>query len=477
MLDPVKVELTLGPKGPQVFYRRKQLVVPHVVIPRVAHSIASYGLPVVDQLQLLGAKVMNGARAIGRARNSMRCLQLLTAHGIAVPKTVMAREAADLKAMVSLVGGVPVLVKLLAGHEKRGVMVCETLGSLEAALEAVLGLGHNLVLQEYVRAKTHDVRVFVVGGKALASVRRKATPGRLSRTLSKAAQLEACELTDAYRTAAEGASKLCELEVCAVDLLDVVQRHGCSTAVVDVSAETAVLCRLAGLRVITLRQSGRRDDAAHRLAHDSADVVWVPQVETLEPGVDAIDRRFCSGAFSRWDGRDDDRDAARRRLGLASGRDVVLVVVGGGGTTFPEDAWRRAGSRPDVEVIVIGLPQRWSTGSVTSWGRVRDPFDFFCAADVVISAAGWATVHDAASLGRPSAVVAEDRPFDEQAVRAAALTAAGLVVTLEHWPEPGDLDAVVRSARSLDPTLWAPHYDGRGAERAAAMIDGVHLGR
>lgn len=263
----------------------------------------------------------------------------------------------------------------------------------------------------------------------------------------------------------------------AVDLLDVVQRHGCSTAVVDVSAETAVLCRLAGLRVITLRQSGRRDDAAHRLAHDSADVVWVPQVETLEPGVDAIDRRFCSGAFSRWDGRDDDRDAARRRLGLASGRDVVLVVVGGGGTTFPEDAWRRAGSRPDVEVIVIGLPQRWSTGSVTSWGRVRDPFDFFCAADVVISAAGWATVHDAASLGRPSAVVAEDRPFDEQAVRAAALTAAGLVVTLEHWPEPGDLDAVVRSARSLDPTLWAPHYDGRGAERAAAMIDGVHLGR
>lgn len=220
VLDPVKVELTLGPKGPGVFYRRKQLVVPHVVIPRVAHSIASYGLPVVDQLQLLGAKVMNGARAIGRARNSMRCLQLLTAHGIAVPKTVMAREAADLKAMVSLVGGVPVLVKLLAGHEKRGVMVCETLGSLEAALEAVLGLGHNLVLQEYVRAKTHDVRVFVVGGKALASVRRRATPGRLTRTLIKGAQLEGCELTDEYRSAAERASKLCELEVCAVDLLD-----------------------------------------------------------------------------------------------------------------------------------------------------------------------------------------------------------------------------------------------------------------
>jgi ribosomal protein S6--L-glutamate ligase len=46
----------------------------------------------------------------------MRCLQLLSAHGIAVPATVMARTAGDLKAMVRLVGGVPVLVKL---HRRR----------------------------------------------------------------------------------------------------------------------------------------------------------------------------------------------------------------------------------------------------------------------------------------------------------------------------------------------------------------------
>ena len=93
----------------------------------------------------------------------MRCLQLLSAHGIAVPATVMARSAGDLKAMVQLVGGVPVLVKLLGGGDERGVMVCETLNSLEAALEAILGLGHNLLVQEYVRKKGRDVRVLVVG--------------------------------------------------------------------------------------------------------------------------------------------------------------------------------------------------------------------------------------------------------------------------------------------------------------------------
>ena len=120
----------------------------------------------------------------------------------------MARHAGDLRSMVDLVGGVPVLVKLLEGHERRGVMVCETVQSLEAALEALLGLGHNLVLQEYVHEAARDVRVFAVGGKALAAVSRKPRPGRLSRTLSRIAEVEKIELTRPLSDVAEKASRL-----------------------------------------------------------------------------------------------------------------------------------------------------------------------------------------------------------------------------------------------------------------------------
>lgn len=220
VINPVKVELHLGPRGAALSYLRKSLPLPDVAIPRVAHSVASYGLAVVDQLQLLGTHLMNGARAIGRARSSVRCLQRLIAAGVPVPATVMARDAKDLKQMVSLVGGVPVLVKLLVGHERRGVMVCETLTSLKAALEAVIGLGHNLVLQEYVRARSTDVRVLVVGGQALAAVRRQPRTGTLRRSLFTGARLEAVELTPAFRSAAEKAARVSELEVCAVDMLD-----------------------------------------------------------------------------------------------------------------------------------------------------------------------------------------------------------------------------------------------------------------
>jgi len=221
VLDPVQVEMHLDGTRGQLLYRRRKLALPDVVLPRIAQSITAYGLAVVNQFGMLGVPVMNTAEAIAHARNKMRCLQLLSAHGIAVPATVMARTAGDLKAMVQLVGGVPVLVKLLGGGDERGVMVCETLNSLQAALEAILRLGHNLLVQEYVRKAGRDLRVLVVGGRPVAAVRRRPRMNRLANTLNRGARFERITLTDAQRRAAAEAARLTGLEVAAVDMLDV----------------------------------------------------------------------------------------------------------------------------------------------------------------------------------------------------------------------------------------------------------------
>jgi ribosomal protein S6--L-glutamate ligase len=221
VLNPARVEMHLDGRSANLYYRRRKLSSTDVVIPRIAQSINNYGLAVVNQFTMLGVPLVNTARAIAESRNKMRSLQLLSAHGIDIPATVMARDAADLKDMVGLVGGVPVLVKLLQGQEKHGVMVCESLQSLEAALEAILGLGHNLVVQQYVQSTGQDVRALVVGGQAVAAVRRRPRVGRLSYTLNRGARLEAIELTPAQRAAAEKTARLVGLEVAAVDLLDV----------------------------------------------------------------------------------------------------------------------------------------------------------------------------------------------------------------------------------------------------------------
>jgi len=220
VVDPQRVRLHLEGKQARLFYGKGVLPRFDVVIPRIAQSVSVYGLAVVNQLSLQHVPVLNGADALSQARNKMRSLQLLSAHGVGIPTTVMAREPGELREMVALVGGPPVLVKLIQGHERRGVMVCETLQSVSATLDAVLGLGHHVIVQQYVKRARQDLRVLVVGGRALVAVNRRARTGRLYQTVNLGARYAAAPLTPALIHAAETTASLLGLEVAAVDMLE-----------------------------------------------------------------------------------------------------------------------------------------------------------------------------------------------------------------------------------------------------------------
>jgi ribosomal protein S6--L-glutamate ligase len=222
VVDPLEVQMGLGDEAPALYWKRRKFPRTDVVVPRIGLSIHQYGLAVVNQLELLGVPALNGAWGIAASRNKMRSLQLLAASGVKVPRTVMASDPSGLRDMVRHVGGVPVLVKLLATGEKTGVMICESLESLEAALEAILGLGQNIVVQQYLRgAKGRDLRALVVGGEVVAAMRRSPAVGRFARNLRRGARFERVELSPSYARAAAQAARVLRLEVCAVDMLDV----------------------------------------------------------------------------------------------------------------------------------------------------------------------------------------------------------------------------------------------------------------
>jgi ribosomal protein S6--L-glutamate ligase len=261
VLDPLRVEMHLD-QPPGAFYQRRRLPRTDVVIPRIAPSVQAYGLAVVDHFAMMGVPVLNDANGIAASRNKMRSLQLLAARGVPVPPTVMASNASDLKAMVELVGGVPVLIKLITPNERPGVMVCETLQSMEAALEAVLSMGHNLLVQRYVRRKRErDLRALVVGERAVAWVERRPRPGRLLHTLARGAKLKSVRVPAALDRLAVEAARVIGLEVAAVDLLEA----GTGPMVFDVNSSPG----LKGLEAATgkdlaLPIVGRAEELARR---------------------------------------------------------------------------------------------------------------------------------------------------------------------------------------------------------------------
>jgi ribosomal protein S6--L-glutamate ligase len=100
-------------------------------------------------------------------------------------------------------------------------MVAESLQSMEAALEAVLSMGHNLLVQRYVRRKRErDLRALVAGERVVAWVERRPRPGRLLHTLARGAQLKAVKVPSALDAIAVQAARVVGLEIAAVDLIE-----------------------------------------------------------------------------------------------------------------------------------------------------------------------------------------------------------------------------------------------------------------
>ena len=272
LLDPMRCELALSGRQAEIYYGQKRLGRADLILPRIPHSITDYGLAVLGQFALKGIPSLNDAAGIALARNKLRCLQCLSAAGIEVPSTLMAGDAVDLKNMISLVGGAPVLVKLLQPNDRTGVMICESLQSMGAALETVLGLGHNFIVQRYLRSQQgRDLRALVVGDRVVAAVRRRPRAGRLSSSLARGARLTTILLPARQASVAFDCARVLGLLIAAVEMLEgwgrlhVLVVNGCPglrdlEAVTGLDLATPIL--ELGEKILSLREAPRKNIAS-----------------------------------------------------------------------------------------------------------------------------------------------------------------------------------------------------------------------
>ena len=190
------------------------------VIPRIGASVTFYGTAVLRQFEMMGVYPANESVAISRSRDKLRSLQLLARKGIGLPVTVFAHRTSNAEEVINLVGGAPVVIKLLEGTQGIGVVLGETQKAAESIIQAFGGVNTNILVQEFIKeAGGEDIRCLVVGDKVVASMKRKGKEGEFRSNLHRGGSAESVKITPAERSTAISAAKALGLNVCGVDML------------------------------------------------------------------------------------------------------------------------------------------------------------------------------------------------------------------------------------------------------------------
>jgi ribosomal protein S6--L-glutamate ligase len=219
--DPLECALELSNEGPRLLVQGQPLDGIDAALPRIGASLPGQGVAVVSHLEAMGVPVLNGSSAIRRARDKLLALQVLTMSGIGVPRTVLARTPAQVDLALEIVGGPPVVLKLLQGTQGVGVILAETRAAASSTLDALWGLGQDVLVQEYVvESAGRDVRVLVVGGRIVAAMRRQARDGEWRSNIHRGGAGTRIELDPSYVATAISAARAIGLDVAGVDLLE-----------------------------------------------------------------------------------------------------------------------------------------------------------------------------------------------------------------------------------------------------------------
>ena len=220
VLDVLRAYMKIAPHNPTIHYRGERLQGFDAVIPRIGASVTGYGTAVLRQFEMMGVASLNDSVAITRARDKLRLMQLLDRRGISIPRTGYANRPDEIRDVIKMVGGAPLVIKLLEGARHIGVVLAETQRAAENVIEGFMDISTDILIQEYLpEARDSDLRCIVIDGKVAAAVRHKAPRGELRSALHFRGEPGQVRITPEERAIATRAARIIGLNVAGVDLV------------------------------------------------------------------------------------------------------------------------------------------------------------------------------------------------------------------------------------------------------------------
>jgi len=220
IIDPLRCYMDITSKKPAIYYKGEALTGFDALIPRIGASITFFGTAVLRQFEMMGVYSINESVAISRSRDKLRSLQLLARKGVGLPVTGFAHSTKYTKDLIKIVGGAPLVVKMLEGTQGIGVVLTETQKAAESVIEAFRGLDAHFLVQEFIEeAGGSDIRCLVIGDKVVAAMKRQGLEGEFRSNIHRGGTASLEKISPDERATALKAAKVMGLNVAGVDIL------------------------------------------------------------------------------------------------------------------------------------------------------------------------------------------------------------------------------------------------------------------
>lgn len=237
VINYAKCYMTMEKGKPIVYYNGHALPKFDAIIPRIAQSYTKYGTAVVRQFEMQGCYTMASSMAINRSRDKLRSYQIMARQEVGIPKTVFARETANLEEVVDLVGGAPCIIKVARGTHGNGVVLAETKKAAKAVMQAFYVEGVNFIVQEFVAESAGtDIRALVVGNRVVASIKRQSLDDDFRSNTHQGGVGMVVKLNDEEEKTAIKAAKAMNLPFCGVDMM----RSNDGPKVIEVNSSASI---------------------------------------------------------------------------------------------------------------------------------------------------------------------------------------------------------------------------------------------
>jgi RimK family alpha-L-glutamate ligase len=187
------------------------------IVPNGSLEQIIFRMDALHWIEERGVPVINAPRAIERSVDKFYTSALLQDAGLPTPETIVCERPADAMAAVRAMG--EVILKPIFGSMGHGMV---RVGDPEVAFRVVRALEQVRAVFYVQRAVDHggrDVRVFVIGGRVLGAIERRAPAGEWRTNVSNGGSAKPIDLPSSWAGLAVRAAAAVGADYAGVDLL------------------------------------------------------------------------------------------------------------------------------------------------------------------------------------------------------------------------------------------------------------------